>query len=101
MARPAGRPNKNRDHLVKLIKKDYPEYNCILEMVSIAMQKDQTGEYLNDVNIRLNANKEIAQYIYPKLKAIEIIASEDAVKLPQFVVNVLKPEKPKKVKSGN
>jgi len=65
----AGSPNKNKKALIKLLEDKYPGYEPILEMVSIAVDDS------NDIRIRFDANKEVAQYIYPKLKAIEVQAN--------------------------
>jgi hypothetical protein len=43
----------------------YPDYHPVIELVEIAMDKE------NDVSLRLNANKEVAQYVVPKLRAVE------------------------------
>ncbi len=62
----AGIPNKNKQTLLKLLEARYPDYHPVTELVDIALDLN------NDVNVRLNANKEVAQYIVPKLKSIEL-----------------------------
>jgi len=62
----AGIPNKNKQALLKILQDKYPDYHPVLELAGIANDED------NDVSIRLNAHKEVAQYIVPKLKAIEL-----------------------------
>jgi len=77
MGRVAGAPNKNKSLLIRTIKKQFPDYDAIIELVRIAVDTD------NDVSVRLQANKEVAQYVYPKLKAIEVavdVESEIKVK---------------------
>ena len=61
----AGSPNKNKQALIKLLELKYPGYNPILEMAAIATDEE------NDLHTRFTAHKEIAQYIVPKLKAVE------------------------------
>lgn len=61
-----GSPNKNKQALIKLLESRYPGYHPVYELVDIALNKE------NDVNTRLQANKEVAGYIVPKLKAIEL-----------------------------
>ena len=63
--RKKGVPNKNKIELQDRIKAKYPDYCPVEAMCEIAT------DILNEVNIRLTANKEVAQYIYPKLKSIE------------------------------
>ena len=70
MASRAGSPNKNKQALLKMLELRYPDYHPVIELVEIAMDKE------NDINTRLNANKEVAQYIVPKLKAIEVTGSD-------------------------
>jgi len=62
----AGSPNKNKQALIKMLQLKYPDYHPIMEMAEIANDEDM------DVNLRFNANKEIAQYVVPKLKAVEV-----------------------------
>ena len=65
MARPAGSPNKNKQALIALLEAKYPGYHPVIEMAGIA--NDDT----NDLPTRFAAHKEVAQYVTPKLKAIE------------------------------
>lgn len=71
MGRPAGTPNKRKAHLLAQLRKLYPEYHPIIEMATIALEKDEEGNYKNDINLRAAMHKEIAQYVEPKRKAIE------------------------------
>ena len=66
MASRLGSPNKNKQALIALLELKYPGYNPVVEMAGIALDMD------NDVSTRLSAHKEVAQYITPKLKAIEV-----------------------------
>lgn len=63
--RKKGTPNKESKVLIDRIKEKYPDY-CPIEAMCIIAQ-----DPINEVNIRLTANKEVAQYIYPKLKSID------------------------------
>ena len=62
----AGIPNKNKQALIALLEVKYPGYNPVVSMAEIANDMD------NDLPTRFNAHKEVAQYIVPKLKALEI-----------------------------
>jgi hypothetical protein len=63
--RPAGTLNKNKQALIALLQAKYPGYQPVISMADIA---NDDG---NDLQTRFNAHKEIAQYIVPKLKAVE------------------------------
>ncbi len=66
MPRHSGIPNKNKQALIVLLEAKYPGYQPVLSMAEIANDDE------NDLVMRFNAHKEIAQYIVPKLKAVEI-----------------------------
>jgi hypothetical protein len=61
-----GSPNKNKQALIALLEAKYPGYHPVVEMAGIA------NDMSNDVPTRLSAHKEVAQYVTPKLKAIEV-----------------------------
>ena len=63
--RTAGTPNKDTAALISLLKKKYPKWDPVIAMADIA------NERTNDLMLRLQAAKEVAQYVYPKRKAIE------------------------------
>jgi hypothetical protein len=66
MSRPAGLPNKNKQALIALLEARYPGYNPVCEMVEIAKNPE------NDISLRANMHKEVAKYVAPQLKAVEI-----------------------------
>ncbi len=66
MSRPHGSKNQPKRALIALLEEKFPGYNPILEMAKLANDIEQ------DPTIRFNANKEVAQYIEPKRKAMEI-----------------------------
>jgi len=72
MPRTKGATNKNKQALIALLQAKYPDYHPVLEMAEVACAKDENGEYVNDLPTRLAANKEVAQYVTPKLKAVEM-----------------------------
>ncbi len=79
MASREGSPNKNKQALIKLLEIKYPGYHPITELVDIALDTE------NEVSIRLHANKEVAQYIVPKLKAIELTGADGKDLLPAAI----------------
>ena len=66
MGRPTGSQNKPRRALIALLEEQFPGYSPVVEMARIA--NDQN----NDLPTRFAAHKEVAQYITPKLKAVEV-----------------------------
>ena len=70
--RPKGAANKNKDRLLRIIQDEYGEdFNPIMIMCGIAA--DET----NETSARFNACKEIAPYLYPKLKSVEVDLTAD------------------------
>ena len=65
MGRPAGSLNRPKRALIQLLEEQFPGYSPIVEMAKIANDKD------NDLSTRFAAHKEVAQYVAPKLKAVE------------------------------
>ena len=63
--RQKGTPNANKQELVELLNEHYPGYNPVVQMAGIA--QDETVEMVH----RVQCAKEIACYIFPKLKSIE------------------------------
>jgi len=72
MPRPAGSKNANKDRLLRVIQKEFPNYNPLIELVKIAHDPEST------ITEKINCNKEVAQYVNPKLKAVEMVADIDA-----------------------
>ena len=63
--RQKGTPNANKQELVELLNEHYPGYNPVVQMAGIA--QDESVEMVH----RVQCAKEIAGYIFPKLKSIE------------------------------
>ena len=70
MSRQSGIPNKNKSKLMRAIREEFPEYDPLMELVKIAMSID--GEQPVSIAERIACHKEVAQYVNPKLKAIEV-----------------------------
>ncbi len=66
-----GTPNHDRQQLNDMIAERYPGYHPVLALAGIANDSE------NDIHIRLQANKEVAKYICPQLKAIDITSDID------------------------
>jgi hypothetical protein len=65
MASRAGRPNRNKQGLLARLQQEFPNYHPILELARVANDPEV------DLSTRVNANKEIAKYVTPQLKAVE------------------------------
>ena len=65
MASRKGSPNKNKQALILLLQKKYPEWHPVVQLADIANNKEL------DIKLRFDAAKEVAQYVTPKLKAVE------------------------------
>jgi hypothetical protein len=64
--RQPGSLNMERRSLIERINEKYPDYDPVFALIEIARDKKLA------VNIRLQANKEVAKYVHPQLKTIEI-----------------------------
>ena len=60
-----GTLNRQTSELIDLIKFKYPGYHPVVALVDIANSSQ-------DISIRLQANKEVAKYICPQVKSVEI-----------------------------
>jgi len=65
MPRPKGSRNKPKRRLLQIIQESYPDYHPVIEMVKIANDPEA------EIKQRFDANKEVAKYVEPALKAIE------------------------------
>ena len=102
----AGIPNKNKQALIALLEAKYPGYHPVMELAAIAnddvtctvcggtghiLVKPITadsgsticdlcvsGKAIVSMDMKFNANKEVAQYVTPKLKAVEHTGNIDS-----------------------
>jgi len=71
MGSPKGSLNKRTRSLEAMVKREFPNYNAIIELVKIATdEKTPRAE-------KVAANKEVANYLYPKLKSMEVRQESD------------------------
>lgn len=73
MARTAGSKNKNKDRLLRQIKKEFPDYDPIIDLVRIATTEGTTTAE------RIQCNTTVAKYTYPALKAIDYSSSDGSI----------------------
>lgn len=69
--RKKGTPNKKTKILSELIANKYPTFNPVLKLIEIALTDNV------DLNIRVAILKEIATYMYPKMKPTEYKTEEN------------------------
>ena len=84
MGRPKGSLNKPKRRLLQLIQDKYPNYHPVIEMAKLANDKEA------DDLVRFNANKEVAKYVEPALKAVEISGDSEGENLPITVNMIVK-----------
>ena len=84
MGRPKGSLNKPKRRLLQLIQDQYPNYHPVLEMAKLANDKKA------DDLVRFNANKEVAKYVEPALKAVEISGDTEGESLPIQINMIVK-----------
>jgi hypothetical protein len=70
MARKVGSKNQPQRALTLLLKEHFPNYHPVLEMAKLANDKEA------DSTARFNANREVAQYMEPKRKAVEVTGED-------------------------
>ncbi len=73
--RQKGTPNRDRKDLLEMLNEKYPNYHPVIAMVKIAHKSK------NEV-LRFQAHKEVAKYIAPQLKSVEI---KDVTTLEAFI----------------
>ena len=71
MGRPAGAPNKPKRALYALLAERFPGWHPVVQMAEMANDPDLMHEQ------RFNAAKEVAKYIVPQLKAVDMSQDSD------------------------
>lgn len=69
--RKKGTPNKRTQNLIELIEKKFPNFDPIISLIEISQDNETPLE------LKVNCLKEIAKYIHPQRKAVEIAANSD------------------------
>ena len=75
--REQGTPNRDRKELLELLGEKYPNYHPVIALAEIAHNSK------NEV-LRFQAHKEVAKYVSPQLKAIEVIGEGVNNEIPIF-----------------
>ena len=61
-----GSPNKNKQLLMHRLRREFPNYHPVVELARIA------NDLGNSVDVRKDAHKEVAKYVTPQLKAVDV-----------------------------
>jgi len=63
----------HRRGMMHRLRREFPEYDAVIHMARIANDEE------NDTLTRFNASKEVAQYIYPKLRSMDMTTNGEGV----------------------
>lgn len=66
-----------------IIASKYPDYDPVLAMIEIAQYTEQEG-------IAVQCHKEVAQYLYPKLKSVEVQVEDNTKRSRDDIIERLK-----------
>ncbi len=66
----SGSPNKLKATLLARLDAKFPGWHPVVQMAEIANDDTQT------IELRFNAAKEVAKYVTPQLKAVEVTGDE-------------------------
>ena len=64
--RKKGTPNKRTKNLIELIESKYPKFDPVISLIEIAIDNE------TPLDLKVNCLKEIAKYIHPQRKAVEV-----------------------------
>jgi len=82
----------NGDHLLALIRAEYPEYHPLVSMARIAHNEDA------DLKLQFECHKTISKFIEPELKSVEMKSDGDE---QRRVVISMFPDKPSRIERGS
>lgn len=88
MARSVGATSKAKNTLLARLRRDFPNYHPIIELARIGNDPE------NDVATRANAHKEVAKYVTPQLKALDVTSGGNPI---SFNFSIAPPDQPAKV----
>ena len=81
----------NGDHLLALIRSEYPEYHPLVSIARIAHDADA------DLKLQFECHKTISKFIEPELKSVEMKSTGDE---QRRVVISMFPNKPMQIERG-
>ena len=84
----AGSPNRDKKTLLRLLQERYPNYQPILEIAKAAHKLTAMAESSGESELWRDAgamHERVAQYVTPKLKAIEVTGEDGGPIVVQVV----------------
>ncbi len=81
-----GSPNKLKATLLARLDAKFPGWHPIIQMAEIANDDSQT------IDLRFNAAKEVAKYVTPQLKAIELSTDEKGLQITTISRRIIDPK---------
>jgi hypothetical protein len=78
--RKEGTPNKDRKELIEMLRDKYPDYHPVIALAEIA--HTSKSEVL-----RYKAHREVAKYICPQLRSIEVKETTPPEKQQLFIIH--------------
>jgi|AntRauTorcE11898_2_1112593.scaffolds.fasta_scaffold00952_4 hypothetical protein len=84
--------DSNGDHLLAMIRREYPEYHPLVSIARIAHRDDA------DLKLQFECHKTISKFIEPELKSVENKGGQDD---QRRVVISMFPDKPHLIERGN
>lgn len=83
--------SSNGDHLLAMIRREYPEYHPLVSIARIAHRQDA------DLKLQFECHKTISKFIEPELKSVENRGGQDD---QRRVVISMFPDKPNLIENG-
>jgi len=68
-----GGHTRPKRRILQILEEQFPEYNSVVEMARMAQDES------NDLALRLTANKEVAKYCFPQLKAVDLTSAGEGI----------------------
>lgn len=79
-----GTPNKRTQDLIDLIQEKYPDFDPILSLIDISLNDD------TPLDIKVTCLKEVAKYIHPQRKAVEVSTKGNNMSMAEFMLGLEK-----------
>ncbi len=84
--------NSNGDHLLAMIRSEYPDYHPLVSIARIAHDEKA------DLKLQFECHKTISKFIEPELKSVDLKSDGDE---PRRVVISMFPDKPSRIERGS
>ena len=85
MPSPRIQAKRRAPELAQALREKYPDYDPVLAMAEIAVNEEAS------LGLRASMHREVAQYLYPKLKAVEVDLGAGAEEVVRLVLGAPAP----------